>query len=79
MPKVLMFGALEQVAGWRERTIDVDTLDALRGLLGREDDRLGARLSSPGVFAVVNHAMVRGDQALAPDDEVAFIPPVSGG
>jgi molybdopterin synthase sulfur carrier subunit len=79
MPKVLMFGALEQVAGWRERVIDVDTLQELRLLLAAEDVGLGARLASSGVFAVVNHDMVRGDQALTPGDEVAFIPPVSGG
>ncbi len=74
-----MFGALEQVAGWRERAIDVETLDGLRTLLAAQDGDLGARLAVPGVFAVVNHTMVRGDQALAPEDEVAFIPPVSGG
>ena len=79
MPKVVMFGALEQVAGWRERVIDVETLDGLRTVLAAQDGDLGARLAGPGVFAVVNHTMVRGDQALAPEDEVAFIPPVSGG
>lgn len=79
MPKILMFGALEQVAGWRERAIDVETLDGLRTLLKAEDGDLGARLAGPGVFVVVNHTLVRGDQALAPGDEIAFIPPVSGG
>ncbi len=79
MARVLMFGALAGFAGWRERTIDVERLDALKTLLASEDPVLGERLSSAGVFAVVNQDMVRGDCPLAADDEVAFVPPVSGG
>ncbi|MBU1346862.1 MAG: MoaD/ThiS family protein [Alphaproteobacteria bacterium] len=79
MARVLMFGAMQDVAGWRERTIDAASLDALKALLTAEDADLGERLSGPGVFAVVNQTMVRGQHPLAPDDEVAFVPPVSGG
>ncbi len=79
MARVLMFGALQDVAGWRERTIDAASLDALKARLSAEDAALGERLSRPGVFAVVNQTMVRGEHPLAPDDEVAFVPPVSGG
>lgn len=79
MARVLMFGALADAAGWRERTVDVTSLGALRAMLAVEDETLGERLSGPGVFAVVNQDMVRGDHALEVDDEVAFIPPVSGG
>lgn len=79
MARVLMFGALQQLAGWRERTIDASSLDDLRALLAVEDGVLGERLAGPGVFAVVNQNMVRGDQPLDADDEVAFVPPVSGG
>ena len=79
MAKVIMFGALQQVAGWRERSFEVASLDALRAMLADEDEVLAARLSGAGVFAVVNHEMVRGDHKLEPEDEVAFVPPVSGG
>lgn len=79
MARVLMFGALADAAGWRERTVDVATLNALKAMLAVEDEALGERLSGPGVFAVVNADMVRGDHPLETDDEVAFIPPVSGG
>ncbi len=79
MPRVLMFGALQDLAGWRERTIDAATLNDLRALLTAEDAALGARLNGPGVFAVIHREMVRGDRPLSPDDEVAFVPPVSGG
>jgi len=33
----------------------------------------------PAPTVAVNHRYVRGDQVLAPDDEVALIPPVAGG
>lgn len=79
MARVLMFGALQDVAGWRERVIDAGSLSALRGILAAEDAALGRRLDSPGVFAVVNREMQRADHVLSPQDEVAFVPPVSGG
>lgn len=79
MARVLMFGALAEVAGWRERTIEAPSLDGLRVMLAAEHGALGDRLSGAGVFAVINHEMVRGDVALGPEDEVAFVPPVSGG
>lgn len=79
MARVLMFGALVELAGWRERTVEAATLHALKALLTRQDAALGQRLDGPGVFAVVNKAMVRGDVPLEADDEVGFAPPVSGG
>ncbi len=79
MARVLMFGSLQDCAGWRERDLDVASLSALKALLAEEDAALGDRLSGPGVFVVVNQTMARGDIALAADDEVAFVPPVSGG
>ncbi|MBB5745412.1 MoaD/ThiS family protein [Brevundimonas variabilis] len=79
MARVLMFGVLQDLAGWRTREIDTTSLSALTDLLMTEDAVLGERLSRPGVFAVVNQTMVRTDVILAPDDEVAFVPPVSGG
>ena len=79
MARVTMFGALQQVAGWRERSFEVASLNQLRAELAAEDEILDARLCGPGVVAVVNHEMVRGDHPLEPGDEVAFLPPVSGG
>lgn len=79
MARVLMFGALQRVAGWRERVFEVESLDGLRTILAAEDAALAASLTAPGVFAIINQDIVRGDHPLAPDDEVAFAPPVSGG
>ena len=36
-------------------------------------------LAAPGVRVAVNHSMARGDAALEAGDEVAFLPPVTGG
>lgn len=81
MAKVLMLGRLRDVAGWRERTLDEapDTVSALRELLAREDPALGEALAGKGVQAAVNKALVRADAAIAPGDEIAFLPPMSGG
>lgn len=78
MPRVLLFGAFADVAGWRERTLPGDTIEALRAVL-EQDERLAERLARPGTLTVVNKVMVRGDCAVGLDDEVAFAPPVSGG
>jgi len=81
MAKVLMLGRLRDVAGWRERTLDAPprTLSALRALLAQEDPALGEALAGKGVQAAVNKALVRADAALSPGDEIAFLPPMSGG
>lgn len=78
--RVLMFGRLADIAGWRERAIDgPTTTGALRAHLADGDARLGEALGGVAVRAVVNQIVVVGDTPLGPDDEVAFMPPVSGG
>lgn len=77
---VLMFGRLADIAGWRERVIDgPTTTEALRAHLAAGDARLGEALTGVAVRAVVNRTIVTVDTPLEPDDEVAFMPPVSGG
>jgi molybdopterin synthase sulfur carrier subunit len=79
--RVLLFGPLRDVAGWRERTLasPSPSLFALRAALAHDDAALGEALARPGVLAAVDKAIVRGDQTLAADAEVAFLPPMSGG
>jgi molybdopterin synthase sulfur carrier subunit len=81
MAKVLMLGRLRDIAGWRERTLDAPpaTLSALRALLAKEDPALGEALAGKGVQAAINKTLIRADAALAPGDEIAFLPPMSGG
>lgn len=79
--KVLLFGRLRDVAGWREKTLDAppSTLADLRAMLTAVDPALGEALAGPGVQAAVDRAIVRGDCVLSPTAEVAFMPPMSGG
>ncbi len=79
--RVLLFGPLRDVAGWRERTLasPPSSLTALKAALSVDDSALGQALDRPGVQAAVNKAIVRGDATLSADAEVAFLPPMSGG
>ncbi len=81
MARVLLFGRLADIAGWRERVIDPSpaTLLGLKDQLSRLDPDLGQALSAKGVQAAVDRVLVRGDSALAAAAEVAFMPPMSGG
>jgi molybdopterin synthase sulfur carrier subunit len=79
--RVLMFGRLGDLAGWRERAFEPTpaSLADLKRLIAAEDAVLGAALDGPGVQAAVDLAIVRGDAALTAGAEVAFLPPMSGG
>lgn len=79
MARVLLFGPLRDLAGWRERDIAAASVSALRSLLASEDADLGAALGGKGVQVAVDQAVVRGDVALSAASEVAFLPPMSGG
>jgi len=79
--RVLLFGPLRDIAGWRERMVDQApaTVSALKRLLADLDAPLGAALDSPGVKAAVDKTILPGDPTLHPGCEVAFLPPMSGG
>jgi len=79
MARVLLFGPLRDLAGWRERDVEAASLAELRRALSAEDARLGDALSGPGVQVALDQAIVRGDASLAAASEVAFLPPMSGG
>jgi len=79
MARVLLFGPLRDLAGWRERDVEAASLAELRSFLTEEDADLGAALCGPGVQVAVDQAIVRGESALSAGSEVAFLPPMSGG
>ena len=80
MARVLLFGSLCDVAGWRERQIEASSLGELKALLSREDPALGEALSGKGVQVAVEQVVIRApDLALEAHAEVAFLPPMSGG
>jgi molybdopterin synthase sulfur carrier subunit len=79
--RVLLFGPLRDVAGWRERDLPdaPASVYALRDFLAREDAALGEALARRGVQIAVDQAIVRGDAAITAKSEVAFMSPMSGG
>lgn len=79
MARVLLFGALSDLAGWREKTLDAMSVSDLRRQLAAADAALGEALEGPGVQVAVDQLIVRHDAALSAGSEVAFLPPMSGG
>lgn len=79
MARVLLFGRLADIAGWRDRELESASIGALRAQLSAEDAQLAEALAAPGVQVALDQAIQRGDAALTARSEVAFLPPMSGG
>jgi sulfur-carrier protein len=81
--RLLFFGRLADVAGARERAFDLPapiSVAALMDALGADAPELASALAASSVRVAINQAIVRGRDAMAaPGDEIAFLPPVSGG
>jgi molybdopterin converting factor subunit 1 len=77
--RVLLFGAAADRAGTRETQIPVEetTVDELWPLLAERHPDLSP-MRDTLAFAV-NGEYARGDTRVSPGDEVAVLPPVSGG
>jgi len=77
---VKLFGSIREAAGHKEVAVEVpegSTAADLRRLLARDHpsfEEMADRLR-----VSVNYELVTGDKALSEGDEVAFLPPVSGG
>jgi molybdopterin converting factor subunit 1 len=76
--RVRLFAAYREAAGTRELEVPLAPGARVSDLVDVLAVRLPALLSAPGLVAV-NQAYVRPDFELHDADEVAFIPPVSGG
>ena len=80
---VLFFASLREATGADDVRVslpegaDVATLvQALRRMLG---SHAGAALTAENVRIAVNQALISGPRSLADGDEIAFLPPVTGG
>ena len=67
-----LFAGLRERAGWSRRAVDAATVADVWPALGLGDE-------PAGLLYAVNREYADRDRALAPGDEVALIPPVSGG
>ena len=76
--RLLYFASLADRAGCAAETIASEAIDA-RGLYAALRARHGFALPPERLRVAVNGAFASWDHALADGDEVAFLPPVSGG
>jgi molybdopterin synthase sulfur carrier subunit len=76
--RLVFLGRLEDVAGAAEREVSGGSLAAI---LGGLDPELAAALSADRIRLALNGTLVkeRGDLMVGEGDELAFLPPVSGG
>src|SRR5271170_7853176 len=78
--RVLLFGPFAEIYGTREEWLDLGNsptaADVYRHYRQR-DPRIGELEKS--LHIAVNQTVVNADHPLAPDDEVALLPPVCGG
>ena len=70
--RVRLFAGLRERAGWSQRDVDAGTVGEVWSTLGLGDE-------PDGLLYAVNKEYATRDRALTDGDEVALIPPVSGG
>jgi molybdopterin synthase catalytic subunit len=76
--QVRLFASYREAAGTRSLEMPVNAGTTVRDLVDLLAVRIPALRTAPGLIAV-NHTYVQPDFELHEADEVAFIPPVSGG
>ncbi len=78
--RVRLFATLRQMAGWSERAVDLPEGGTVGDLLVRlEEEYPALSLKGRTVYVAVNQEYTRGERQLANGDEVALLPPMSGG
>jgi molybdopterin synthase sulfur carrier subunit len=82
MARFVFYGRLADRAG-RERRVAVggqgETLRSLVDRLAENDDDLASALSGPGIKFAVNNLISPPETLIADVDEIAVMPPFSGG
>jgi molybdopterin synthase catalytic subunit len=78
--RVLFFGILKNIVGKAEEAIEVPDGASLRDVLICYEAKIPRlKESMPSVALAVNQQYAGPDTKLRPDDEIALLPPVSGG
>ena len=80
---VRFFAALRERVGQDLLSIDIGSEQDLGGLLALLHEQLGdtglAALTAPEIRIAINHEFVTGHWTVHDGDEVAFMPPITGG
>jgi len=75
--KVHLFASLRELAGWDERSLILADLDQPTALTVWEELQLGPWF--PGLRIAINWQFAQPEQKLVAGDELAFLPPFTGG
>lgn len=79
MIRVLFFARVREALGIAELELEAADLDTLQRDLQARGEPFSSVLAESNLLTAVNHELVHGNRDLAPGDEVAFYPPVTGG
>ncbi|HEU4636936.1 MAG TPA: molybdopterin converting factor subunit 1 [Edaphobacter sp.] len=78
--RVLFFGVLKDIFGSSEEFVELEQGARVGELSAAYEDRMGTRKELMQCMAVaVNREYAKAEQVLREGDEVALLPPVSGG
>lgn len=81
--RVLFFASLKDATGTAEVDLDLTEEVSLDGLLEKLSEALPAAgveaLRAENIRIAINQTLTRNPIRVAPGDEVAFLPPVTGG
>ena len=77
--RLVFLGHLQDLAGAAERMVEAAQASTVDALLDQLEPELAAALRSPKVRIAVAGALGGLDLTVSDGDEVAFLPPVSGG
>lgn len=78
--KVLFFGVLKDLTGLSEEMVEIAPATTLGGLLDRYAERFETlKAARPSILLARNREFSNPDTPLTDQDEIAFLPPVSGG
>ena len=77
--RLVFLGRLQDLAGAADRSVEAVPDETIAALLNRLEPELAAALRSPKVRVAVAGVMGGLERSVSDGDEVAFLPPVSGG
>lgn len=81
--RVLFFASLREATGTDELSLEITGPVSLEELLQRLEEHLTeaamSALRSENVRLALNQTLLTGPVTISPGDEVAFLPPVTGG
>ena len=82
MITIKYFASLRDIAEKEEDSLDIEnpiTIDQLSDIISKTAPKMGAIIREKKVMISVNQEMASSDTIIHDGDEVAFLPPFSGG